>query len=985
MKIEQALYGESRGGHDLIVASCSTAFVAELAGRMDLPDTAPMGVEWSPALSGFVYKGHFVIARTFADPAASRRGMALTHALFAPLDEVCALDDLRLLLALLITAPDRTAIVTSREIVDSGDALPRVCEASHSGELAAAAQAMTTSGKGPVVRIGTAGFEELVVAIWRRFWPDVRAKFSFRLSFGPRDLHENPGPFLVCTPQSLAAMWHGYRIIGASAPAKLSVAAQMLAGEAGGTVLWEFGQDLGASMLDIADLHLLEKARGLAAKPSPSFSEALAALRLVERLAPVPITGVTVKRKLVHSLVARLPLITLAEVLQLRNLDLQAVKGERVVSAGLLEWVTTNPFTAIEDEAWTKILAEVTSGTEGIVQAWWRKTIITGLKQACHPASVPQPIHLAFWRWAEINPVALEQVFDHFQEKVDYGELLARAVPEHLGQHAGEVVMAIAVGKNRKWSHLHGAAAGASLEPREAIRRQIAVDSRPSGMFGIQAALKRASVAQILEAAGETGISMLVTIVGKRIASEPRLMKAIDIRPLNAQEAWAVGLELNPSAWQGPANPEQTFKRVLDALLDGEPVSLPLLHHLAVSPLADLCGYPRRVEVWAKVSGNARDQLLRATSIAWVDKSLPAVAYPATNTPPFKPDRELERAILESVGLDTSLSAHLKTSVRAVIQAITALSGFDENRFLRLLNDFTRMPSKVSPLDAESIGQLINTRHWKKAAEFIGDEVRSGRGDFWPILDQCSSMLRAGALFSLSLFAPKPPKPNRFSATSIGTDLKPQRLDRTPAHQHPHHIPQAMPTAETPRIFISYTHDNAGHKESVLLLSERMRRDGYDAQVDSYVNGSPSEGWPRWMVNQLERATHILLVCTPTYYQRFRGQEDPNKGLGADWEGALITQELYDMKSVHRRFIPVLFDKTNAGAIPEPLRAQTYYCLTDDTGYDQLLDAIDGVSGIEPATLGVRALRTRQTGTASLVNSSGPADKNAKLDGPKKE
>lgn len=980
MKIEQALYGESRGGHDLIAASCSTAFVVELAGRMDLPDTAPMGVEWSPALSGFVYKGQFVIARTFADPDASRRGMALTHALFAPLDEVSAIDDLRPLLALLIAAPDRTVVMTSREIVDFGDTSAMVSEATRTNELAAAAHAMTMSGKGPVVRLGTAGFDELVLALWRQLWPGVRAKFSFRLSFGPRDLHETPGPFLVCTPQSLATLWYGYRIIGASAPDKLSAAAQLLAGEAGGTALWEFAQDLGASLLDIPDLHLLERARELASERSPSFSEALATLRLVERLAPDPASGVTVKPILMHSLVATLPLITLAEVLQLRNLDLQAVRGERVVSAGLLAWVAANSFGRIDDRAWIGILEEATTGDAA--QAWWRKAIITGLEQACHSTSVSRPAHLAFWRWAEINPVALELVFDHFQNEVDCGDPLARVVPEQLSLRAGEVVMAIALGKDRQWSHLHGAAAGVSLAPQEAIRRQIGVDSGPSGMFGIQAALRRASLVQILEAAVETGIPLLVTIAGARIAHEPRLMKSVDIRPLEVQEAWAAGLELNSNAWQGPVNPQQTFEGVLDALLDGEPVSMPLLHHLAVSPLADLCDYPRRAEVWAKVSGDARGLLLRATAIGWIDRSLPAVADPAAKSPAFLPDQGLERAILESNGLDQSLRTHLKTGTKTVIQAITALSGYDEIRFLRLINELTRIRAEVSPLDAESIGLLINTRHWEKAAESIGDEVRNGRGDLWPALDRCGSMLRIGTLFKLSFFTPRPPKLDWLSATSSATDLKAQGPENTTVQQHLNHVPKTMTAAKNPRIFISYTHDSAGHKDLVLLLSERLRSDGYDAQVDRYVNGSPPEGWPRWMLNQLDLATHIVLVCTPTYYRRFRGHEDPNKGLGADWEGALITQELYDQKSVHRRFIPVLFDTTNASSIPEPLRAQTYYCLTNDTGYDQLLDAINCVSGVDPAPLGVRAPRKRRTAIAFAANRADPADGNANFGGP---
>jgi hypothetical protein len=74
-------------------------------------------------------------------------------------------------------------------------------------------------------------------------------------------------------------------------------------------------------------------------------------------------------------------------------------------------------------------------------------------------------------------------------------------------------------------------------------------------------------------------------------------------------------------------------------------------------------------------------------------------------------------------------------------------------------------------------------------------------------------------------------------------------------------------------VFISYSHDSDEHRGRVLRLSERLRVDGIETILDRYVEGgSPPEGWPRWMMNGLDQATHILCVCIQTYYRRFRGQ-----------------------------------------------------------------------------------------------------------------
>src|SRR5690349_21637061 len=100
-------------------------------------------------------------------------------------------------------------------------------------------------------------------------------------------------------------------------------------------------------------------------------------------------------------------------------------------------------------------------------------------------------------------------------------------------------------------------------------------------------------------------------------------------------------------------------------------------------------------------------------------------------------------------------------------------------------------------------------------------------------------------------------------------------------------------SSESPKVFISYTHDSAEHVDRVLTLADRLRSEGIDAHIDQYET-SPPEGWPRWTVRQIEAADYVLCVFTETNQSRFKGEEEAGKGLGAQWEGAIITQELYE-------------------------------------------------------------------------------------------
>ena len=72
------------------------------------------------------------------------------------------------------------------------------------------------------------------------------------------------------------------------------------------------------------------------------------------------------------------------------------------------------------------------------------------------------------------------------------------------------------------------------------------------------------------------------------------------------------------------------------------------------------------------------------------------------------------------------------------------------------------------------------------------------------------------------------------------------------------------------RVFVSYSHDSPAHAERVLVLADRLRHDGVDARLDQY-EPSPTQGWPRWMVDEIAAADFVLVVCTATYRRRFDG------------------------------------------------------------------------------------------------------------------
>jgi SEFIR domain len=153
------------------------------------------------------------------------------------------------------------------------------------------------------------------------------------------------------------------------------------------------------------------------------------------------------------------------------------------------------------------------------------------------------------------------------------------------------------------------------------------------------------------------------------------------------------------------------------------------------------------------------------------------------------------------------------------------------------------------------------------------------------------------------------------------------------------------------RAFISYSHDSTEHEELVLRFARRLRKDGVDAQIDQFVGGRPTEGWPRWMLDKLDWAEFVLLICTETYYRRFRGHEVLDRGRGVDWEGQLITLEIYNAKSRSTKFVPVIFGSKDKRFIPEPL-SDHVYCLDSEKNYQELYGFLTGQAGVPLPELG---------------------------------
>ena len=160
-----------------------------------------------------------------------------------------------------------------------------------------------------------------------------------------------------------------------------------------------------------------------------------------------------------------------------------------------------------------------------------------------------------------------------------------------------------------------------------------------------------------------------------------------------------------------------------------------------------------------------------------------------------------------------------------------------------------------------------------------------------------------------------------------------------------------MSQPRQPRVFISYSHDTAEHKARVLAFANRLRDEGVRAVIDQYET-APPQGWPRWMMDEVEQADFVLAVCTERYEKRVRGHDDPGRGHGSDWEGTLITQEIYESKA-NTKCIPIVFELSDEKHIPIYLKSATRYLVDREGGYRGLYRHLTGQPAVMAPAVGV--------------------------------
>jgi SEFIR domain-containing protein len=127
---------------------------------------------------------------------------------------------------------------------------------------------------------------------------------------------------------------------------------------------------------------------------------------------------------------------------------------------------------------------------------------------------------------------------------------------------------------------------------------------------------------------------------------------------------------------------------------------------------------------------------------------------------------------------------------------------------------------------------------------------------------------------------------------------------------------QVVCAVRAPRVFVSYAHDNPGHRRRVLQLCAFLRAHGCDVRVDQWYDG-PRQDWYVWAIDQITRADYVLVIASRACRAAGDGRLTSQIHRGIQTELALLRDRQHSNRRVwQRKILPVILPGNRHRDIP---------------------------------------------------------------------
>ena len=677
-KIHLARFGERAGEHALLAHSgADRDLLTEAQFRSDVPpqgDTDAIGV----FVTGYRLDAHYIVQRTKPDSGATRPGMVATTSLILPVAVLGAIS-LDAAFDYLRGEPDAEHAVDAALFHDRG-------QHEHPPGAAALASALLAARR--AIWPGGDGISAAVACLWRHLPEEERHRLTFGAAFHPAAINIPVGHTELVTlsvPAAAGSRWPDWPVIDPGQPAAADPVRDAF-----------FGSDDGAARRVGADLlgrdvsfdewrHLVTISQLERNLDTLDHERVRSLLQLVGLVAPVPTAGARVKARALDRLADLTAGAGFDDIRGLRGIPWTALPAVAIRDL-LLPWASAAVGTDTRMADVADAITEVTTGTVDT----YRDELHAALRDAL-AAAEPQS-------WRGVAEVTLRLGAKAVDWLVDAAPKPA-LVDTALAAAASPPTWLAPLARKRRLPATHAASVDVA-EPVAAWRAHIGLRRRPAAADAALAG--RVGAVGTVAAALALDDTSLTSLAADLVATTPALLPPpIDVADRRTRALWSEAVTRGADPW---AAISATHARtgLLDAVLEGDAAGV-LVDALSRTAAADISGYPRRADVWNKLSSAPRARMLSATANALGRRLRPG-------------DPTVEPELAEAI-LDPDLLGAIAHDDPA--QAVHLLDALPASKAEHAVVIAQR--GRFDPPAAAAFGDLVVARRWKRAAESITD------------------------------------------------------------------------------------------------------------------------------------------------------------------------------------------------------------------------------------------------------------------------
>lgn len=732
--IHQALCGEKAKAWDLLRTTLPDLDDAKaVAYKSDLHDTAN-GVAWQPSIRGFAIPKYFLIMRSYLDDSGDdvRPGRAFSHVLMIAEEDLKVIEDLRPILQFLPIRLNKNVDIVPI-VIDVKDlkAQSKTLDLKEPflGRFKKVIHGYTrlSDYKNTMIWVGSADYENAVAELWQRLTASEKNIFNFGIYFNANAVPADKFN-LICIPERNAIKFQhtDYLVVTASDKIELaSFSEQVLLGnhETQGK-LEAFAQALGRQEFARSDWDTVNV--GLKTYENLSQEKDIKKLNtlahIIALFAPGIKQGAKLKAELLNRMAVRLVAAPLADILLLAHFKIESFSKSRVILADTLQqWLSDRIFRSSKIEK--NDLAIFDQIDLSGKKSWLATAIIEAVKVFIERND--EYTFLKVYEWQSLKPETFDQVNTFI--KNDAENAMIRALPKKPSKSLSNTLIEFA--KARKWYHFIGQLLSRSLPFKEAIQAQIELGNDTANTAALQLLFSTKSDLELIALTLELQEDRLYTLAANACRVTPSLLNNINLSSTAWQVIWARAVKFGLPIDQGFKKFKDIVFGVYDRLIADQYVRPEIVTAISKTKHANLLAYPRKTQLWGKLSEPVRSEFLRQTSSVL----LAELSEGKRNTVP-------DDSVLSAYVFKSAINDFLyfnSQKIKPVIPIFKRFSNVPNSYLIGYLRNFR---GHLDAGEAKNLGKLIFQRRAEDAAHLVFQ--RATKSNSWSIaLKECYDLL----------------------------------------------------------------------------------------------------------------------------------------------------------------------------------------------------------------------------------------------------